>query len=135
MALVSVLMDTAAPAGSKLDAEMAAEIEELAPGLDAQEVDEVALADGAVTTPKLHDGAVTSVKIGNNEVKAANIDNGSVDTAALQDDSVTAAKAGLGVVTAYDAAGNPVEDKKVYLTAAQYAALATKDPNTEYHVS
>ena len=50
-------------------------------------------------------------------------------------DAVTAEKAGLGVVTAYDVNGNPVESKKVYLTAAQYTALPVKDPNTDYFIS
>jgi hypothetical protein len=135
MALTTVFLDTAAPVGSKLDPEMQAEIEELAPGIDAGEVGEVELADGAVTEDKLHEGAVTTTKIAEGGVEAINLAEGAVNEAAIAPDAVTAEKAGTGVCTAYDSAGNPVEDKKVYMTASEYSNLAVKDPNTEYHVS
>ncbi|QPX62154.1 hypothetical protein PBI_INDLOVU_39 [Mycobacterium phage Indlovu] len=135
MALTSVLFDTAAAAGSKFDPEVAAEIEELAPGLAPGEVGEAELADGAVTEDKLHAGAVTSEKIATGGVDTANLAAEAVDTNALAPDSVTAEKAGVGVSTAYDAAGNPIEDKKVYLTTAQYNLLSPPDPNTTYYIS
>ncbi|MBV9869127.1 MAG: hypothetical protein JO214_00650 [Frankiaceae bacterium] len=135
MAIVAVLMDTAAPPGSKLDPALRAEIEKLAPGLEVGEVDTAELADDSVTREKIHAGAVGTVEIATDGVEAANIKAGAVGTPELADDSVTAAKAGLGVSTAYDVAGNPVEDKKVYLTSAQFSALAVKDPNTTYYIS
>jgi hypothetical protein len=135
MAVTTVFFDTAAPPGSKLDPEVAAEVQELAPGLEPGEVGELQLADDAVTEDKLHAGAVTSTKIAEGGVEAINLAEGSVSESALASESVTAEKAGLGVSTAYDVDGNAIEDKKVYLTAAQYTALAVKDPNTEYHIS
>ncbi|QGH75291.1 tail fiber protein [Mycobacterium phage Quesadilla] len=135
MAITSVFFDTAAAAGSKFDPEVAAEIEHLAPGLAPGEVGEAELADHAVSKDKIKAGAVGTTEIAEGGVEAQNMANDSVPTAALQDDSVTAAKAGLGVSTAYDAAGNPIEDKRVYLTTAQYNALGVKDPNTTYYIS
>jgi hypothetical protein len=135
MAIAGVLFDTAAPSGSKLDAEVKAEVEAIAPGLAVGEVAEANLADGAVSRVKIKPGAVGTVEIATDGVEATNIKAGAVGTSELADDAVTAAKAGLGVSTAYDSAGNPVEDKAVYLTAAQYAAITTPDPNTTYYIS
>ncbi|AYP70029.1 tail fiber protein [Mycobacterium phage CRB2] len=135
MATTTVFFDTAAPAGEKFDPEVAAEIEELAPGLAPGEVGEAELADHAVSKDKIKAGAVGSTELAEGGVEAVNMAADSVPTAALQDDSVTAEKAGLGVSTAYDAAGNPIEDKRVYLTAAAYNLITAKDPNTTYYIS
>ena len=135
MAITTVFFDTAAPPGSKLDPEVAAEVEHLAPGLAPGEVGEAELADGAVAREKIKPGAVGTTELAAGGVEAENMAADSVPTAALQDDSVTAEKAGLGVSTAYDAAGNPIEDKRVYLTAAQYNLLSPPDPNTTYYIS
>lgn len=135
MAITSVFFDGAKPAGQKLDPEVAAEVEHLAPGLEAGEVGEVELANDAVTRDKIAPGAVGSVEIGEDQVDTEHYAPDSVDTAALAPDAVTATEAGIGVSTAYDFAGNPIEDRRVYCTAAQYAGLAVKDPNTEYLVS
>ncbi|QHB37345.1 tail fiber protein [Mycobacterium phage BirdsNest] len=135
MAITSVFFDTAAAPGSKLDPEVAAEVEHLAPGLEAGEVGETELANDAVTRDKIAPGAVGSVEIGADQVDTEHYAPDSVDTAAIAPDAVTATEAGIGVSTAYDINGNPIEDKRVYCTAAQYAALAVKDPNTEYLVS
>ena len=135
MAIVAVLMDTNAPPGSKLDPEMVAEIEKLAPGLEVGEVGEVEIADDAVTRPKIRAGAVGTAEIGEGEVKPPNIKAGAVGTAALADNAVTAAKAGAGVVTAVDAAGNAIESLEWHGTAAQLAQITTRDPNTTYYVT
>lgn len=135
MAITTVMFDTAAAPGSKLDPLVAAEVEHLAPGLQAGEVNEAELADGSVTGPKIRAGAVDSTKIAAGGVEDVNMAADAVGTDALQDDSVTAAKAGTGVVTAYDGAGNPIESKDVYLTVAQYNAIVTPDPNTTYYIS
>lgn len=135
MAITTVMFDTVAAPGSKLDPLVAAEVEHLAPGLQSGEVQETTLADGSVSNPKIKAGAVTSEKIAQGGVEAINLAADAVGTAALQDDSVTAAKAGTGVVTAYDGAGNPIESRDVYLTVAQYNAIETPDPNTTYYIS
>ncbi|URC18146.1 hypothetical protein SEA_ZENTENO07_45 [Mycobacterium phage Zenteno07] len=135
MAVTSVFFDGSKPAGQKLDPEVAAEVEHLAPGLQAGEVGETELAQHAVTRDKLAPGAVGTNEIGEDQVTSDHYAPDSVDTAAIKPDAVTATEAGIGVSTAYDINGNPIEDKRVYCTAAQYAALAVKDPNTEYLVS
>lgn len=136
MAIATVMMDTAAPAGSKFDPEVAAEIAEVAPGtLEPNQVKEYNLDDDAVSSRTIRAGAVTSEKIANGGVDTANYAAGSVDTAALGPASVTAEKAGTGVVTAYDAAGNPLASRDVYLTAAEYALIVAPDPNTTYYIS
>lgn len=135
MAITTVFFDTAAAPGEKVDPELRAEIEHLAPGLEDGEVGTAQLANDAVTTEKIAPGAVTGVEIGADAILTDNYQPGSVDTAALKDDAVTAAKAGQGVVTAYDAAGNPIESKEVYLTSAQYNAIVTPDPNTTYYIT
>lgn len=138
MATTAVLFDTAAPAGSKLDPAVRAEVAEVAPGnLEPGEVDTIHLADESVTQDKIAPGAVGSPEIATGGVKAINLGAGEVGTDALADGAVTAAKTGVGVVTAYDNAGNPVSRKEVELTSAQYQALVTAgtvDPNTRYFV-
>ena len=57
MAVTNVLMDTAAPRGSKLDPEVQDEIKALGPGLEDGEVTEDALAFHAVTRDKINPGA------------------------------------------------------------------------------
>ena len=135
MAVTTVFFDTAAAPGSKLDPEMRAEIEFLAPGLEDGEVGNSQLADNSITTDKIAPGGVTGVDIAADTLVTENYGPGSVDTAALADDAVTAAKAGVGVKTAYDAAGNPIESKEVYLTSAQYNLITTPDPNTTYYIT
>jgi hypothetical protein len=136
MAIANVLFDTSAPTGSKLDPAMIAEIEQVAPGnIEAGEITAPLLGPEAVERDKIKLGAVDSPQIAAGGVKAVNMAAGSVATAALQDDAVTAAKAGLGVSTAYDGAGNPIEDKHVYLTSAQYNTIpGGPDPNTTYYI-
>lgn len=135
MAIVAVLMDTTAAPGSKLDPEMKAEIEHLAPGLEVGEVGEAELAEHAVTQPKIAPGAVGTTEIAEGGIEAVNYAAGSVGSAALADDGVTGAKAGPGVVTAKDAAGNYIESSEWHGTAAAYALIETPDPNTTYYIT
>ncbi|QWY84384.1 hypothetical protein SEA_KNOCKER_42 [Mycobacterium phage Knocker] len=137
MAIVAVLMDTSAEPGSKLDPDMIAEIQKLAPGLEVGEVGELELANNAVTREKIDEGAVGSAEIGEGEVKPPNIEAGAVGENALADNAVTGAKAGAGVVTAVDAAGNFIESKEWHGTAAAFAQIAVndRDPNTTYYVT
>ncbi|AER48954.1 hypothetical protein SEA_DONNY_40 [Mycobacterium phage Donny] len=136
MTIANVMMDTAQPVGSKLDDEMIAEIEEIAPGIPPDgTITEAKLHAQAVSKEKIKPGAVDSTIIAEGGVKAINYESKSVGSAALADHSVGVLQAGTGVCTAYDAAGNPVESKRVYLTAAQYALIETPDPNTDYYIS
>lgn len=135
MAIVAVLMDTSAAPGSKLDPELRAEIEKLAPGLEVGEVGESEIADNAVTNPKIKEGAVHSEQIGVGEVKAINLGAKQVQTAAIGDDQVTGRTAGLGVVTARDAGGNFIESEEWHGTAAAYALITTPSPNVTYFIT
>lgn len=135
MAVTGVMFDTGAASGSKLDPAVQAEIDFLAPTtIDTGDIHTNMLADQSVTKDKLFPGAVDQDIIAAEGIATGNFAPGAVDTAALGDDSVTAAKAGTGVVTAYDVAGNPIESKDVYLTAAQYNSIGTPDPNTTYNI-
>ncbi|UXE04414.1 hypothetical protein SEA_FUNSIZED_43 [Mycobacterium phage Funsized] len=135
MAIVVLFMDTGAAPGAKLDPELIAEIQKLAPGLEVGEVGELELADGAVTAAKLREGAVGTVQIAEGGVGAANIAAKAVGTNALADDGVTGVKAGTGVVTAKDAAGNFIESSEWQGSAAAFAQIAQRDPNTTYYVT
>jgi hypothetical protein len=134
MAIVAVLMDTSAAPGSKLDPELKAEIEKLAPGLEVGEVGENELADNAVTGPKIREGAVDTAQIAEGGVHSINLATGAVVAASIATDAVTGEKAGPGVVTAKDAAGNYIESAEWHGTAAQYAQITQPDPNTSYYI-
>ncbi|WAB10715.1 hypothetical protein SEA_TOOJ_41 [Mycobacterium phage Tooj] len=135
MAVTAVLFETSGTRGNRLDPDVRDEIEALAPGLETGEVTTDKIANNAVTREKIDAGAVGSVELDDDAVKAQHIDDGAVGTPALAAGSVTSEKTGIGVVTAEDASGNPVEVKQVYMSVAQYNALATKDPNTDYYLS
>lgn len=135
MAITGVMFDTAADPGEKLDVAVRAEIDELAPStIDTGDIHTNMLADEAVTKPKLFPGSVDQDIIAAGGVATGNIAPGAVTTDQLGDEAITAAKAGTGVVTAYDQAGNPIESKDVYLSAAQYNLISVPDPNTTYNI-
>lgn len=135
MATTAVMFDTGADPGEKLDAAVRAEIDELAPStIDTGDIHTNMLADQSVTKAKIYPGAVDQDVIAEGGVDSGNIAAGAVDTNALADDAVTAAKAGTGVVTAYDHADNPIASRDVYLSAAQYNAIISPDPNTTYNI-
>lgn len=136
MAITNVMFDTTAADGSKLDAAVAAEIDLIAPSsIDAGDITTDLLHDTAVTTAKLADTAVTTAKLADTAVTTAKLADTAITTAKLADDAVTATKTGLGVVTAADHTGNPIASTDVYLSAADYAAIVTPDPNTSYYIT
>jgi hypothetical protein len=133
MAITNVMLDTSKPLGEKLDPEMVAEIEDLAPGIPPDgTITEQKLADHSVTQPKIAPGAVGSPQIAAGGIEAENFAPGAVDTPALADGSVTDEKAGTGVATAHDPAGNPVTLDFVLIPNAAYQALTVLDPNVAY---
>lgn len=131
-----IAYDPSADAGERLAPEVRAEIAVLAPST---------VLNGAVTTAKLADDAVTAAKIaagsvGNPElaggaVATANIASGAVTADKLAGSSVTPAKCSTGVVTSTDVSSNSVATTIMYLTAAQYAAIVSPNPNTLYFIS
>lgn len=135
MSSIWVGFDPNAPQGEQLPPEVVEEIKRVAPS---------AVENGAITTNKLRDDAVTSDKLAPGAVDALalaldavvtlKIKDKAVTTGKIDDAAVTASKAGVGVVTSYDSTGAAISRKEVDLTAAQYAALAVKDPNTYYNV-
>lgn len=66
------------------------------------------IADGAVTTPKLHNGAVTNPKIAAGAVSSGKIVGGGVLTVNLADASVTSAKIATGAVGSQQLANGSV---------------------------
>ena len=136
MAVANVLIDTARPAGQKLDPVVRAEVEEIAPGTPPDgTVTEPKIADRSVGNSKLKLGAVDATVIAHGGVGPDNYEAGSVGTNALANGAVTAAKAGTGVATAHDTTGNPIALNLVPITAADHAALVSNgliDPNTAY---
>lgn len=135
MTVYAVMFDGSAAAGSKLDPGVRAEVDFLAPStIDDGDIDEPMFADGAVSTRALADEAVTTDKLDDLSVTSGKLAAGAVTTAKLDDEAVTADKAGTGVVTAVDHSGTPISSTDMYLTAAQYAAIGTPDPNTTYYL-
>lgn len=127
--------DPAKPVSERLAPEVVAEIAAVAPStLVNGAVTTAKLRDGAVATAKIADGAVTSPKIGTGEVKTVNLSDGAVATAKLDDDAVTADKAGVGVVTARNKDGDPITLEVVPMSAADFGALPSKNPNVMYAV-
>ncbi|QFG11183.1 hypothetical protein PBI_CLOVERMINNIE_36 [Gordonia phage CloverMinnie] len=135
MAELLVGYDPSQPVGQRLAPEVIAEIEEVAPSnLDNGSVTTAKLADDAVNQDKIAPGAVGTVEIETGGVNTANLATDSVTTVKLADDSVTDEKAGLGVATAHDSAGNPITLDAVPITAAAYGSI-TPDPNVLYLIS
>lgn len=110
------------PVGSRLPAQVIAEIQAVAPSVVvANSINAAKLQADCVTTPKILDGNVTSAKIAAAGVETVNIKDGAVVTAKMADNSVTKAKAGTGVITGSYSDGSPATFDVVPLTAAEYA--------------
>ena len=84
-----------------------------------------------VASTDIEDGAVGGVKIGSNAVSRGKIVDGAVDEAKLSS-TVTALLGGRIKSDTAQANGGTVITNMVAVTAAQYAAIGTKDPNTIY---
>ena len=135
MALGYVGFDPSAPVGQKFkDPVVRAEVAALAPTSPPDgSIGENKLAPEAVTRAKLRPGAVGDAQVENGSLSGGKLVPGAVGTSQLADDGVTRAKAGLGVVTARDTSGNPVNNELLTISATDHAALGVnEDPNTTY---
>lgn len=130
------VFDPLADAGQRFKSPaVRAEIAELFPeGVAPGSISEADLANAAVTEAKLAAGAVTHTKIGAQAVQATNLAAESVTSSKIAPDSVGPEHVDLGVVTAQDDAGNDMALRVVKISAANFAALATPDPNTAYFI-
>ena len=131
-----IAYDPSQPAGQRLAPEVRTEIAVVAPStVNNGAITTAKLAPAAVTTDKITNAAVTSAKIAPSGVETSNIKDAAVTTPKLGDASVTRAKAAAGVVTSRDLAGNAFKIDMLPLTAAQYAAIPTPDPNILYLIT
>lgn len=131
-----IAYDDAADPGERFAPEVRAEIAEVAPSV---------VLNGSITTAKLADDSVTQAKIGQEAVGAAElapdavetnkIKSSAVTTGKIAANAVTPPKVGTGVVTAVDSSDATVATVIKYVTAVQYAAITTPDPNTLYFIS
>lgn len=136
MAELLIGLDLSKPAGQQLAPQVRAEIAEVAPSVVVNgSITTAKLAPDAVTGPKLAPGAVDTVRIATNGVETVNVQNGAISTAKLADGAVTLEKAGPGVMAVVDVAGDALQVTAMKLTAAQYAAITTPDPNTWYFIT
>lgn len=100
--------------------------------VDPGSVTESALAPAAVTNSKLAPGAVDTSTIATNGVHTVNLIDEIITEAKIALGAVTLEKIGAGVLSVVDFAGNAINARVMLCTAAQFASLATKDPNTIY---
>lgn len=136
MAELLVAIDMSKPVGDRLAPEVQAEVELLAPSnIPNGGVTTAKIATDAVTQDKLSDDSVGAEQIINGAVGAPELATGAVTTVKIANGAVTSAKAGAGVMRSKDASGNDVTITAVAVTAAQYAAIASPDPNTLYLIS
>lgn len=136
MAELLVGYDPTKPQGQRLAPEVQAEIELLAPSnIPNGGVTTSKIANDAVTQDKIGDAAVGSDQLATNAVSTAALATGAVTTVKLANGAVTSAKVGVGVMKAKDASGNDITVTGVPVTAAQYAAITSPDPNVLYLIS
>lgn len=136
MADLVIGYDPSQPVGQRLPAEVRAEINVIAPStVNDGDITDAKLDDNAVTTRAIKPGAVTSEKIANGGVQTINIGDGQVTAGKLAPGAVTPDVVAPGVVTAVDSAGNAQTVKIMHVTAAEYAAITSPDPNTDYFIS
>lgn len=136
MAELLIGYDPTKPQGQRLAPEVRAEIELLAPSnIPNGGVTTSKIANDAVTQDKIGDGAVGPSQLAANAVTAVALATGAVTTVKLANAAVTSAKVGLGVMKAKDSTGNDIALTGVPVTAAQYAAITSPDPNVLYLIS
>lgn len=121
-----------APEGERLAPEVRDEIYRLAPVNVANGgITEDKLGSAAVTATKIADGAVGPTKIAAGAVGNGQLAGAAVTTGKLAPQAVTPDKTGTGVVTAYDANGDPINLTAVPMSSTSFAGI-TPDPDTLY---
>ena len=132
-----VIFDPVADPGLKFPSpHVRDEIAELAPiFIGAGTVTESKFADSAVSTRALAPGSVTSPKIASKAILQEHYADESIPSSALEFGAVTSDKAGVGVVTSVNSAGDPVMMTHMVLTAAAWATITTPDPNFIYYLT
>lgn len=135
MADLFIAFDPTADEGERLAPEVRTEIAAVAPSAVLNgSITTAKLADDAVTQAKIYPGAVASTELATGGVDAINLAAGAVVTEALGSAAVVPSKCGTGVVTAVDSSDNDLETLIKVLTAAEYAAIGSPDPNTLYFI-
>lgn len=131
-----VAFDTSKPIGQRFAPEVRQEIELLAPSnIPIGGVTTSKIANDAVTQEKIGDDAVGPDQLADQAVGAAALATNAVTTVKIANGAVTSAKVGVGVMKVKDSTGNDITLTGVPVTAAQYAAITSPDPNTLYLIS
>lgn len=131
-----IAYDPSALPGERLAPEVRTEIAYVAPSaVTNSSITTIKIADTAVTTPKIADAAVTLAKLATNSVGTVQIVNAAVTTVKIADNAVTPAKTTTGILLSVDSADAYVNRKTKDVTAAEYAAIVSPDPNTYYMIS
>lgn len=104
-------------------------------GNDSRLSDQRVPSDNTVTSAKLQDGSVTTAKIGDSQVTSAKIADGTITDADINASAgIAVSKLGTGRVVG-SVNGTSTSLTVWTGTAAQYAAIGSKDANTIYFVT
>lgn len=124
--------DANQPEGEQLPPEVREEIARLAPvNVTAGAITEEKLGTQSVSNRALADGAVGPTKMAAGAVGDGQLASSAVTTAKLALHAVTPDKVDTGVVTAFDANGDPIDLRAVPMTSTAHAGI-TPDPDTLY---
>lgn len=122
--LLAAGLDSSKPVGSRLSAQMIAEIQAVAPSAVVNNsITTAKMRDGAITTAKIAAAAVDTTKIAAQGVETANIKDAAVTTSKVADGAITRVKAGVGLVVGSNVDGSPASFTQMPCTALEYAAL------------
>lgn len=133
MAELLVAYDPSKPAGQRLSPEVQAEIALLNPfGVPNLTIGEEKLTDNSVAEGKIKSEAVTKEKIAPEAVDTSRLKPGAVIGTTIGTKVLAATHVDKGIVKVVDVDDNDADVTHKVLTAAQYAAIGTKDPNTVY---
>ena len=137
MADAIVWFDPSQPTGQKFTSPaVRAELASLAAAFIAPgSVGSTELAPGGVNNQALAAGAVTSDKIAANGVTNPNLADLSVTSRVLANGAVTLTQAGIGVLTVVNSSGDPINLQVQVVTAAQFAAITSPNPNVAYFIT
>lgn len=131
-----IAYDPSAAPGERLAPEVRAEIAFVAPSaVTNNSITTIKIQDLAVTTPKIATGAITLALMAANSVGTVALVNDAVTTVKIANSAITPAKTTTGIVTCVDSADAYVNRKNKDVTAAEYAAIVSPDPNTYYYIS